>query len=71
MDREVPILCQLEDDDLEEIARPVWPDHQDLGRVAIGLEIHDDERLTQRVLCVGVIDAMSTSGSVNLHTALV
>ena len=36
---------ELEPDDLEQVAGPVWPDGQDPGRVGCGVEIRDHERV--------------------------
>ncbi len=70
MDREESLVCQFQDHHLEEVAGAIRTDDQDLGRVRIGVDVNDDQRMVDGVVDIDVRDAVTTGGLVNLHTSL-
>ena len=63
-------VCENEDDHFEQVPGSVWADGQFLGRIAVGIEIDDNERVVGGVMDVSVNDAVSASRAVDLHTSL-
>lgn len=70
VNRQEPIVCENEDDHLEQLPGSVCADGQFLGRIAVGIEIDDNERVIGGVTDVSVSDAMSSGRAVDLHTSL-
>ena len=71
MDRDVPLLGELEHDDLEQVSREIRPDDEDLGWIGVRLEIGDDQRMLDGVTDVVVAAAVLACRSSDLHTGLV
>ena len=46
----------------------VWADQQNLRRISISIQVHDHERVVDRMNDIGLTDSMSRSGPVELHT---
>ena len=70
VNRQKPILCENEDDHFEQVPSSVWADDQFLGRIAVGIEIHDNKRVIGDGTDVSVGDAVSSGRAVDLHTSL-
>lgn len=68
MNGEEPIIGQLENEELEEVAGEVGADHEDLRWVGVRVDIDNDERMVDGVEDVRVGDAMTSSRTVDLHT---
>jgi hypothetical protein len=68
MDRHQPTLGEFKPDDLQQVSGQIRADRQHSRRVAIGLEIDNDDRLVNRVPDRVDIDAMLERRSVKLHT---
>ena len=49
VDRQEPIIGQNQDDHLEQVPGSVRADGQFLGRIAVGIEVDDNQRGTSRV----------------------
>lgn len=61
MDGEEPIIGQLKNEELEEVAGEVGADHEDLRWVGVRVDIDNDERMVDGVEDVRVGDAMTSS----------
>lgn len=61
-------IGQLENEELEEVARAVGADHEHLRWVGVRVDIDDDERMFDGVEDVRVGDAVTSSRTVDLHT---
>lgn len=70
VDRQESILGEHEDDHFEKVACKVWPDGQLLGRIAVGIEVDDHERVIRGVMDIGIVDPVSPRRAVDLHTSL-
>jgi hypothetical protein len=70
VDGEEPFTGQFQDHDLEEVAGGVGPDDQYLGRVGIGVDVHDDQGVVDGVADIEIRDPVTAGGLVDLHTSL-
>ncbi len=68
MNGEKPIIGQLENEELEEVAGEVGADHEHLRRVGLRVDVHNGERMFNGVEDVRIRDAMTSSRTVDLHT---
>ena len=68
MNGEEPIIGKLENEELEEVAGEVGADHENLRRVGVRVDIHDNNRAVDSVEDVRIRDAMTSGRAVNLHT---
>ena len=71
MDRENSVIGQDERDHLEHVPGLIRPNDQLLRRVAIRLEIDNDERVSRSMPDGAVADAVPSSRMMDLHTPLV
>ena len=71
MDREQPLVGQLQHDHLEEVAGPSGADDQNFGRIRLPVDIDDDKGMVGGVLNVSVGDAVAAGGPVYLHTPFI
>lgn len=69
MDHEIAVV-EFKPDDFKEIAGEVGADTQDLGRIGIGVEVGDDERVRDSMKDGFLVVAMLERGPVKLHTRL-
>lgn len=60
MDGKEPLFSELKDDHLEHVARPIGPDHQQLRRIFVGLEVHDHDSMLRGVDDVIVANTVSS-----------
>jgi hypothetical protein len=65
---EEPIIGQLENEELEEVAGEVGADHERLRRVGVRVDIDNDERMFDGVEDVRIRDAVTSSRTMDLHT---
>ena len=70
MNGQQPIVGELEHHHLEQVAASVGANDQKLGRVAVGIEVDDHDRVVGGMAEVLVADAMTSSRSVDLHTPI-
>src|SRR5438132_11911885 len=59
VDHQESILGEDEDDHFEKVACEIWPDGQLLGRIAVGVEVHDDQGVIGSVTDVLLTDPVS------------
>jgi hypothetical protein len=59
VDRQEPIIGQLENDHLEQVACTVWADHEHLRRVVMLVDVDNDDRVIDNMLDRSVIDAVA------------
>ena len=71
MDRQKSFVSEHKDDHLEQVAGEIRTDRQLPWRIAVRIDIDDDECVVRGVAYRIVIDAMSASRPVDLHTLLV
>lgn len=64
MNGEEPIIGQLENEALEEVAGEVGADHEDLRWIGVRVDIDNDERMFDGMEDVRVRDAMTSSRTV-------
>ena len=70
MDHQQPVAGQREHDYLKQVPGPVRADGQQLGRVGVRIDVGHHDRMLDRVAYVLVINAVSASRAVNLHTSI-
>jgi hypothetical protein len=63
---EEPIIGQLENEELEEVAGEVGADHERLRRVGVRVDIDNDERMFDGVEDVRIRDAVTSSRTMDL-----
>lgn len=68
---EEPAVGENKDDHLEQVPGLIWTEDQLLRRVAVRIEVDDDERVVGGMEDVGVVNTMPPSGPVHLHIPLV
>src|SRR3546814_412211 len=68
VDGEEPIIGQLENEELEEVAGEVGADHENLRWVGIRVHIGDHKWMVDGVEDVGIRDAMASGRAMDLHT---
>ncbi len=59
VDGEEPIVGELEDDDLEEVAGTVGADHEHLRRVGVRLDVDNHDRAIDGVENIRIGDAVA------------
>lgn len=59
VDGEEPIVRELEDDDLEEVAGAVGADHEHLRRVGVRLDVDNHDRAIDGVENIRIGDAVA------------
>ena len=70
MDRQEPIIGQNQDDHFEQVSGLVRADGQFPGRIAVGIEVDDNQRVTRGVTDVSVRDAVPSSRAMDLRTPI-
>jgi hypothetical protein len=66
--RQSSIVGELEDDHLEQVARCIGADHEDLRRVVVLVHVRDDDRVVDDMRDGLLVDAVAARSSVELHT---
>ena len=69
MDGEESLVGQFQDHHLEELAGAVGTDDQDLGRVGIGVDVNDDQRVVDK-LVDSIRKPVAAGRLVDPHTSL-
>jgi len=59
MDGQETVVGELKDDDLEDVAGAVWPDHEHLRRIAVRIDVDDDNWVFDGVEDIDVINAVT------------
>jgi hypothetical protein len=71
VDRQPPTVVELEDDDLEQVRVPIWPEDQRPPRFVVSLlERVAGERMLDCVNDVLIWDPVPARCRVNIHTRL-
>jgi len=70
VDGQESILGKDEDDHFEQVAGLIRADGQLLGRIAVGIEVNDNQRVARGVTNVGVANAVPSSRAMDLHIPL-
>ncbi len=68
---EEPVVGENQDDHLERVPGLVGTDDQLPRRVAVGIEVDDDDGVVGGMKDAGVVDTVPPSGTMDLHTPLV
>lgn len=67
MDHELDVVGELKPDDLQQIPGVIRSDRKDPGRVGVGIDIDDRERMVEGVEDGGIRDAVPPRRSMDLH----
>ena len=70
MYRQQSILGKHQDDHLDQVAGPIRANHEDLRRIRLGIWVGNDEPVVVAMADVVVVDPMTTSRAVDVHTAV-
>lgn len=68
MNNQAATFGQFQPDDLEQVPGGIGADRQHSGRVSIRLKVDNDQGMVERVSNRLLVDSVSLSRSVHLHT---